>query len=70
MSPKPVEGQEAARGGEPELSGQWQSSRQAAVQPTIIDMEESARELEEKGAQGKISQYSQKVANQALQPQS
>ena len=57
-SPKPAERQEVARGGEPKSLGQRRSSHQAVARPVIIDVEESAGELEEKGAQGKISWHS------------
>ena len=69
MSPKLATGQEVAGGSEPSLLGQQQSSRQAAVQPAIIDMEESARELEGSEVQGESQLQCRKMANQALQLQ-
>ena len=45
-SPKPATGQEGAVDNEPGPSGQRRSSRQAAVRPVIVDVEESAGELE------------------------
>ena len=45
-SPKPVTGQEGAVDNEPGPSGQRRLSRQAAARPAIVDMEESAGELE------------------------
>ena len=66
MSPKPVKGQEAARGGEPKSSGQRWSSCQAAVRPAIIDVEELAREVEGSEVQGKFLQQHPKMASQAL----
>ena len=53
-SPKLVTGQEGAGDNEPGLSGQRQSSQQAAVRPAIVDMEESAGELEVGEVQGKF----------------
>ena len=43
---------EAVGGSEPGPSGQWRSSRQTAARPAIIEVEESAEEMdggEEKG---------------------
>ena len=53
MGLKPVMGQEAAGGSEPGPSGQRRPSRQAVVHPTIIDVEESAEELDGGEEQGK-----------------
>ena len=51
---KPVTGQEAAGASEPGLSGQQLPSHQVAAQPAIIDIEESAEELDGGEEQGKI----------------
>ena len=45
-SPKLATGQEGAVDNEPGPSGQRRSSRQAAARPAIVDVEESAGELE------------------------
>ena len=55
MGLKPVMGQEVAGGSEPGLSGQRQPSCQAVVHPMIIDVEESAKELDGGEEQGKAS---------------
>ena len=52
-SPKPATGQEGAGNNEPGPSGQRRLSRQAAAWPAIVDVEESARELEVGEVQGK-----------------
>ena len=45
-SPKLATGQEGAVDNEPGLSGQRRSSQQAAARPAIVDVKESAGELE------------------------
>ena len=67
MSLKPVKKQEVAGSSEPKLSGWQQSQCQAAAPPAIMDVEESAGEMEESGMQGKCTQEGRKVANQVSQ---
>ena len=66
MSLKPVTGQEAAGGSEPGPLGQQWSSCQAVVRPAIVDIEESARELEESEVHSESQLQRRKMANQAL----
>ena len=66
-SPKPVTGQEVAGGSEPGPLGQQWSSRQAVACPAIVDVEESARDLEEGEGPGESPLQCQKLANQAPQ---
>ena len=65
MSPKPATGQEGAGDNEPGLLGQRRSSRQAAARPAIIDVEESAGELEVGEVQGKSPLQRRRRANQS-----
>ena len=51
---KLVMGQGVAGGSEPGLSGQQQPSRQAVAHPTIIDLEEPAKEMDGGEEQGKV----------------
>ena len=64
-SPKLVTGKEGAGDNEPGLSGQRRLSRQAVARPAIVDVEESARELEVSEVQGKSPLQCQRRANQA-----
>ena len=57
---KPATGQEAAGGSEPGPSGQRRPSRQAAARPTIIEVEESAEEMDGGEEQGKLFSVSPK----------
>ena len=66
MSLKPVTGQEAAGGSEPSPLGQQWSSCQAVARPAIVDIEESARELEESEVHSESQLQRRKMANQAL----
>ena len=65
-SPKPATGQEGAGDNEPGPSGQRRSSQQAAAWPAIIDMEESAGELEVSEVQGKFPLQRRRRADPAL----
>ena len=64
-SPKLVMGQEGAGDNEPSPSGQRRSSRQAVARPAIVDVEESAGELEVSEVQGKSPLQRRRRANQA-----
>ena len=64
-SPKPATEQEGAGNNKPRPSGQQQLSRQAVAWPVIIDVEESARELEVGEVQGKFPLQRQRRADPA-----
>ena len=47
--------QEAVAGSEPGPSGQWRPSRQAAARPAIVEVEESAEEMDGGAEKGEFS---------------
>ena len=57
---KPATGPEVAGGSELGPSGQRRPSRQAAVRPMIIEVEESAKEMDRGEEQGKLFSVSPK----------